>query len=147
MRCVGTVPENRSYVVIVDTSVWINLLNGYGTLHTEWLSSRIGVIPIGLTDLILCELLQGFRDDREFDRVRDELLAFDILPCVDRDLALQTSQNYRFLRKQGITVRKTIDGLIATFCIERGYALLHHDRDFDSFETHLGLQVIRPLRV
>jgi predicted nucleic acid-binding protein len=97
-----------------------------------------------LTDLILCEVVQGFREDWKFERVASELRLLPILDSGGADMAIASARNYRVLRAKGITVRKTIDCLIATFCIEQGHVLLHRDRDFDPFEVHLGLRVIQP---
>jgi predicted nucleic acid-binding protein len=98
--------------------------------------------PIGLIDIILCEVLQGVRTDAQFRRVRSDLMEFDVFDSGGVALAVASAENYRNLRARGFTIRKTIDCLIATFCIEEGHALLHHDRDFDPFEEHLGLRVI-----
>ena len=94
--------------------------------------------------MILCEVLQGFREEWKFERVASELRLLPILSLGGEDLAVASARNYRLLRSKGITIRKTIDCLIATFCIEHGHQLLHRDRDFDPFETHLGLRVIHP---
>jgi predicted nucleic acid-binding protein len=99
---------------------------------------------MGLTDLILCEVLQGIRDDAVFTQVHHDLLRFQVFSTGGADLAVASAQNYRSLRKRGITVRKTIDCLIATFCLDSGHSLLHRARDYDPFEAHLGLQVIHP---
>jgi predicted nucleic acid-binding protein len=99
---------------------------------------------VALTDLILCEVLQGIRRDVLFTSVRHDLLKFVIFETGGSDLALASAANYRELRKRGITVRSTIDCLIATFCIREGHSLLHRDRDYDAFERHLGLSVVHP---
>ena len=106
---------------------------------SNWTRQRLG-----LTDLILCEVLQGIRDDRQAARVRQELLEFEILTMGGIALAVASAQNYRLLRTRGRTVRKTIDCLIATFCLLNDHELIHNDRDFDSFEQVLKLQVIHP---
>jgi predicted nucleic acid-binding protein len=93
-------------------------------------------------DLMLCEVLQGARSPREFERIKRELLALDILPMAGAHSAVAAAHNYRDLRRRGITVRGAVDCLIATFCIENGHVLLHNDRDFDPFEKHLGLRVL-----
>ena len=111
--------------------------------HTAMLDNMLQQ-PLGLTDLILCEVLQGIRDELTFRRIRREFSRFTIFPSGGEDLAVASAQNYRFLRARGHTVRKTIDCLIATFCLREGHSLLHRDRDFDAFEQHLGLQVIHP---
>jgi predicted nucleic acid-binding protein len=130
-------------LVIVDSTVWIDYLAARANPETRWLKSQPRG-SVGLTDLVLCEVLRGIRLQGEFDLVRGELEVFPVFSSGGFKLAVQTAENYRFLRARGITVRKTIDCLIATVCIENGYALLHNDRDFDPFETHLGLRVIHP---
>ena len=129
-------------MVIVDTSAWIDLLDGAQNPETAWLEREIRRQPVGLTDLILCEVLQGVRDNAVSRQVRSSLLKFEIFDCGGLTVALAAAENYRSLRGRGITVRKTIDCLIATFCIEEGHSLLHRDRDFEPFERHLGLQVV-----
>lgn len=133
-------------MTIVDTTVWIDYLGGITNAQTEWLAREIGLQPLGITDLILCEVLQGIRDNAEFTAVQKELGEFDLFETGGEQLAIASAQNYRALRSRGYTVRKTIDCLIATFCIVRGHTLLHRDRDFDLFEDHLGLQVLHPPR-
>ena len=131
-------------MTIVDTTVWIDYLGGMTNAQTEWLAREIGLQPLGITDLILCEVLQGIRDNAEFTAVQQELGEFDLFETGGEQLAIASAQNYRALRSRGYTVRKTIDCLIATFCIVRGHTLLHRDRDFDLFEDHLGLHVVHP---
>lgn len=131
-------------MIIVDTTVWIDYLGGTANPHTEWLDRELGSQPLALTDLIFCEILQGIRSDAEFTRVRRELSNFEVFDTGGQGLALAAAQNYRSLRSRGHTVRKTIDCLIATFCLMEDHALLHRDRDFDSFEKHLSLKVIHP---
>jgi len=131
-------------MTIIDTTVWIDYFGGIVNPHTEWLDRELGHQPLGLTDLILCEILQGIRTDSEFTRVRRDLSGFEVFDTGGETLAVGAAHNYRRLRAKGITVRKTIDCLIATFCIEQGHLLLHRDRDYDGFEKHLGLQVIQP---
>ena len=131
-------------MVIVDTTVWVDYLNGIQTPQTDWLDAEIERQRLGLTDLILCEVLQGVRDDRRLTQVRRELLKFEVFATGGVDLALSSAQNYRTLRSHGYTIRKTIDCLIATFCLTHDHALLHQDRDYDPFEQELGLRVIHP---
>lgn len=130
-------------MVIIDTTVWIDYLAGTNNAHTQWLDQEMGRQRLGLTDLILCEILQGIRDDMHFKATLNSLLRFDLF-STGGDLAIASAQNYRELRRRGHTVRKTIDCLIATFCIQSGHALLHRDHDFHPFETYLGLLVIHP---
>lgn len=131
-------------MVIVDTTVWIDYLGAVTNPQTQWLDNEIGRQPIGLTDVILCEVLQGIRDESAFAQVRRDLLKFDVFNSGGVGLAIASAENYRYLRSRGVTVRKTIDCLIATFCLEEKHSLLHRGRDFDPFEKHLGLRVIHP---
>jgi hypothetical protein len=133
-------------MVIVDSSVWIDAFNGQITPHTRWLRIRLAQGgAVGLTSLILCEVLRGFRSDQEFRRTEKQLLALPVFEGVPAGLALKAAQDFRMLQRRGITVRKTVDCLIATFCIAEGYPLLHRDSDFDGFQLHLGLRVVDPL--
>jgi predicted nucleic acid-binding protein len=131
-------------MTIVDTTVWIDYLGGKSNPHTEWLDRELGQQRFGLTDTILCEVLQGIREEPVFKQVLKELARFEVFSTGGASLAIASANHYRTLRSRGITVRKTIDCLIATFCLSQNYALLHRDRDFDAFEKHLGLRVIRP---
>lgn len=131
-------------MILIDTSVWIDHLNNNHTDEVGALRRLVGVAPLLVGDLILCEILQGLRSDREAAMVEQALARFDMVSLVTPSLAVRAAANYRFLRGKGITIRKTIDLLIATFCIENRHALLHSDRDFDQIEAHLGLQVIQP---
>ena len=131
-------------MVIVDTTVWIDYLRGTENPETAWLDRELARQRLGLTDLILCEILQGIRGGVRFAEVRDELLAFQVFETGSKSLAIAAALNYRALREQGHTVRRTIDCLIATFCLQAGHELLHRDRDFDAFERALGLRVVHP---
>ncbi len=131
-------------MIIVDTTVWIDYLRGMETAEADWLDHELGRQPFALTDLIFCEILQGIRDDADFETIRRHFQQFQIFATGGAALAVRAAQNYRWLRQKGLTVRKTIDCWIATFCIEQGHALLHRDRDFDAFERHLDLRVIHP---
>jgi predicted nucleic acid-binding protein len=128
---------------IVDSSVWIHYFNGVVTTQTNLLHAALGQRAIGLGDVILCEVLQGYRHQKDFEAARDVLLRFPIHTIGGVQIALKSADNFRFLRRKGITVRKTIDCLIATFVMENGFSLLHDDRDFVPFEQHLGLDVVR----
>jgi predicted nucleic acid-binding protein len=130
-------------LVIVDTSVWIDFLNGVTNPESEWLDLNLDRERIGLTTMVLAEVLQGLRDDREASLVRTQLLEFEIIDLLDAALAVEAAHCYRRLRAAGRTVRTTIDVLTATYCIREGHSLLHRDRDFDIFEEKLGLRVIR----
>jgi predicted nucleic acid-binding protein len=131
-------------MVIIDTTVWIDYLRGADNPETFWLDQELTRQRLGLTDLIFCEVLQGVREPTLFMQVRDELLTLHLFETGGKDLAIASALNYRNLRDQGYTVRRTIDCLIATFCLEAGHELLHRDRDFDVFERALGLRVIHP---
>jgi predicted nucleic acid-binding protein len=129
-------------VWIVDSSVWIDYFNGRITSQTDLLDSALGQQEIGLGDIILAEVLQGFRQERDFETARDALLRFSVLSMGGVAMAIKSAQNFRSLRQRGVTVRKTVDCLIATFVIEHGFSLLHSDQDFDPFEEYLGLHVV-----
>jgi predicted nucleic acid-binding protein len=129
-------------MVIVDTTVWIDYLRGAENQEVLWLDRELTRQRLGLTDLILCEVLQGIRGQATFSNVRDHLLKFHLFQNSSRDLAIAAALNYRKLRAHGHTIRRTIDCLIATFCLEMGHTLLHRDRDFDVFESTLGLRVV-----
>ena len=138
-------------MVIVDSTVWIDYLADIRNTQTVWLDQQLagnGPVQftrrIALADLVLCEVLQGFREEAKFQLIRVRLTTLPVLNTGGVDLAVSSARNYRRLRSRGVTIRKTIDCLIATLCIENGHSLLHRDRDFDAFETHLGLQVIHP---
>jgi hypothetical protein len=130
---------------IVDSSVWIDYFCGTITPQTDLLHAALGRRALGLGDIILCEVLQGYRRQRDFEAARDALLSFPVYTIGGSELAIKSAENYRSLRRRGITVRKTVDCLIATFAIESGFSLLHNDRDYDPFEIHLGLDVVRPM--
>jgi predicted nucleic acid-binding protein len=131
-------------MTIVDTTIWIDYLGGRANPHTEWLDRELYRQRLGLTDLILCEVLQGIQRDSDFTRTRRHLLNFKVFATGGEELALAAAMNYRLLRSHGCTVRKTIDCLIASFCLSEGHSLLHRDRDFEPFEQYLGLQVVHP---
>lgn len=127
-------------MIVVDSSVWIDFFNGIATAEVERLDGLLGRTPVAIGDLILVEVLQGFRDDRDLDVARELFEPLPLLAMVGGDNALQAAANYRHLRSLGCTVRKTIDGLIATACIEARLPLLFSDRDFRPYVEHLGLQ-------
>jgi predicted nucleic acid-binding protein len=130
-------------MVIVDTTVWIDYLRGIENAETHWLDLSLDSQRLGLTNLILCEVLQGISNQGTFAKVRDDLLKFHLFETGGAELAVAAAQNYQTLRQHGHTVRKTIDCLIATFCLQAGHELLHRDRDYEPFEAVLGLRVIR----
>jgi predicted nucleic acid-binding protein len=130
-------------MVVVDTSVWVDYFNGLVTPQTNRLNELLGTERLLVGDLILAEVLQGFRSDTSFRLARSLLEALEVREIGGREIAVASAQNYRALRARGITVRGTIDTIIATFCIAEGHLLLHSDRDFDPFEDHLGLRVLK----
>jgi predicted nucleic acid-binding protein len=129
-------------LILVDSSVWIDYFKGTITPQTEKLDSLLGREPLAIGDLILAEVLQGFADEAEFNEARKMLTSLTVVDLGGQYLAIQAAKNFRALRNRGVTVRKTIDTVIATRCIESGYDLLHDDRDFDPFAQHLGLRVV-----
>ncbi len=126
-------------MILVDSSVWIDYFRGDATPQTERLDSLLGNEPLATGDLILTEVLQGFASDKDFNQARKLLTSLVMVEPGGQDIAIKAARNYRKLRALGVTARKTIDTVIATRCIEGGYTLLHSDRDFDPFVTHLGL--------
>lgn len=131
-------------MLVVDSTVWIEYFNGLANPQTDYLHNILDKTPILIGDLILAEVLQGFRQDPDFEKARRTMGRFLRVNMVSPSLALQSARNYRLLRQKGITVRKTIDSLIATYCIENDHELLHNDNDFDGYEKHLGLRVVHP---
>ena len=130
-------------MILVDSSVWIDYFRGTKTSETDILHTLLASEPLAIGDLILAEVLQGFSAERDFNRARSLLTRLDQVQIGGTELAIQAARNFRTLRGLGVTVRKTIDVLIATRCIEDDLFLLHSDRDFDAFEQHLGLRVVR----
>jgi len=130
-------------MVIVDTSVWIDYFNGAENPESDWLEAHVDQQRLGLTTIILTEILQGLGNEKTAALVETELRQFEIFDASSRALAVQAAKNYRALRRRGKTPRKTIDVLIATFCIEGRHTLLHRDHDFDAFEKLLGLSVVK----
>jgi predicted nucleic acid-binding protein len=118
-------------MILVDSSVWVGYFNGAKTPQTDWLDYSLGNMPIIIGDLILTEVLHGFHRDKDFKLARDLLLGLPFMEMGGRVLALESAENYRYLRRRGVTVRKTIDVMIGTFCIHYSLPLLHDDRDFD----------------
>ena len=131
-------------MIVVDTTVWIDVLQGRSNARSDWLNRNLTVESLALTDLIFCEILQGVHRDDSFPLFQRDLLRFLVFETGGAELAVAAANNYRSLRKRGITIRSTIDCITATFCIREGHHLLHNDRDFDPFEKHLGLKVIHP---
>jgi predicted nucleic acid-binding protein len=131
-------------MVIIDTTVWIDYLRGLLNKEVDYFDRELGQQRFGLTDLILCETLQGIGEEKTFTRVLRELRKFEVFETGGQEPAIEAARNFRNLRQRGHTVRKTIDCLIATFCLRHGHSLLHRDRDYDHFEDILGLVVIHP---
>lgn len=128
-------------MILVDSSVWIDHLNDVATGAVRRLRELIRERPLLVGDLILCEVLQGLRSEREARLVERALRRFEVVSLLDRDLAVRAAANYRALRARGVTIRKTVDLIIGTFCLERGHVLPHDDRDFEPMARLLGLQV------
>ena len=126
-------------MIVVDSSVWIDYFAGKNTPGVEKLDSLLGEELIAIGDLMLVEVLQGFRADKDFRRARKLLLSLTVVNMLNTTIALKSAVNFRALRKKGITVRKTVDSIIATYCIENKIALLHSDKDFQPFHEHLRL--------
>ena len=131
-------------MILVDSSVWVDFFNEVDGPKTEWLISNIDDPAIALCDLVLCEVLRGFERPAEFTAARKALLEFPVLVTGGTEMAIAAAEQYQALRQRGITIRKLVDCLIASYCIREGHSLLHNDRDFDPFEKHLGLRVIHP---
>lgn len=129
-------------MILVDSSVWIDYFRGTMSPQTETLDRLLGTEPLAIGDLILTEVLQGFDGDRDFNAARKLLTSLTVVELGGQGIAIQAARNFRALRRLGVTVRKTIDTVIATRCIASGYDLLHNDRDFDPFARHLGLSVV-----
>ena len=130
-------------MIVVDTSVWIDYVNGVVTPQTNLLDIELGNNRIVTGDLIITEFLQGFRDDRQFYDAKEMMDSLEYYDIVGKEIATKAAENFRKLRKNGITIRKTIDVLIATFCVENGFELIHADKDFDQMEEVLGLRIRR----
>lgn len=130
-------------MIVADTSAWIDYVRGIDAPHTNLLDYELDHNRIITGDLIITEFLQGFRNEKEYQAAKEIMESLEYHDFVGKKIALQSAKNFRILRRSGITVRKTIDVIIATFCIENGFELLHNDRDFDSMEKILGLQVRR----
>jgi predicted nucleic acid-binding protein len=131
-------------MVIVDSTVWVDYLHDRTTPQVEWLEREMERQRLGLLDLNLCELLEGVSTEKQAEELEQDLARFEVFSTGGRSLAITAARNYRELRSKGVTIRKTIDCLIATFCIQNGHMLLHNDHDFDAFERQLGLGVVHP---
>jgi predicted nucleic acid-binding protein len=131
-------------MILVDSSVWVDYFNGRATRETDYLDTLLGTEPVAIGDLILAEVLQGFRSDADFAAAKELMACLTLYGLLGAALALKVAENYRALRKRGVTVRKTADTIIATFCIDRSIPLLYSDRDFDPFVKYLGLKPALP---
>lgn len=127
-------------MILVDSSVWIDFFRGKVTPQVDALDRLLGEELVAIGDLMMTEVLQGFASERDFNKARRLLGALDLVEIGGRDVMIEAARYFRDLRARGITIRKTIDTLIATRCIVSGYRLLYSDRDFDPFVTHLGLE-------
>jgi len=131
-------------MLLIDSSVWIDYFNGAPTPQTDYLHGALPRREILVGDIILAEVLQGFRSEADFEAALRALSRFQQVRMLDTGLAVQSARHYRALRRLGITVRKTIECFIATYAIVHRHELLHSDADFDPFEAHLGLLVVHP---
>jgi predicted nucleic acid-binding protein len=129
-------------VILVDTSVWVDYFRGTDSRQAAKLDSLLGAEPLAIGDIVLTEVLQGVDGDREFEQTRALLATLDLVQVGGADVAVEAARNFRRLRALGVTVRKTVDTLIATRCIVSGLELLHADRDFAPFQKYLGLRTV-----
>lgn len=129
-------------MILVDSSVWIDYFNGQNTDASEYLDSALGNEQLLIGDLILTEVLQGFKSEKDFNTAKTLLSSLEVVNLSNQHLAIKSAENFRALRKIGLTVRKTIDVVIATYCIEKNITLLQSDKDFLPFSQHLGLKVL-----
>jgi predicted nucleic acid-binding protein len=129
-------------LILVDSSVWIDYFKGVVTAQTERLDQLLGHEPLAVGDLMLAEVLQGFARERDFNEAKKRLTSLLVVELGGQEIAIQAARNFRALRNLGVTVRKTIDTIIATRCIASGYDLLHNDRDFEPFVIHMGLRTV-----
>ena len=130
-------------MIVVDSSIWIDYFNGTVSKKTDWLDEALGIEPIIMGDIILAEVLQGLQIEKDFKTAKKLLLEFPFMDMIGQELAIKSAMNYRTLRQKGITVRKTIDVMIGTFCIHNNFPLLHNDKDFDPLEKYLKLKVMK----
>ena len=127
-------------MIFVDSSVWVDYFNGKQSAETDYLDSLLGNVPIAIGDLVLIEVLQGFKNNSDYKTARELLTSLMVFTLGGEKIAIKSADNFRLLRKRDVTVRKTIDVLIATFCIEKNLSLLHSDKDFEPFHEHLKLE-------
>ena len=130
-------------MIVVDSSIWIDYFNGTISNETDWLDDSLGIEPIIMGDIILAEVLQGFQNEKDFKTAKKLLIGCPFMDMIGQELAIKSAMNYRSLRQKGITIRKTIDVMIGTFCIHNNFFILHNDKDFDPLEKHLKLKVMK----
>jgi predicted nucleic acid-binding protein len=131
-------------LILVDSSVWIDYFKGVVTPQTQRLDKLLGHELLAVGDLMLTEVLQGFAKERDFSEAKKLLTSLIVVELGGQEIAIQAARNFRALRNLGVTVRKTIDTIVAARCIASGYDLLHNDRDFEPFVIHLGLRIVSP---
>ena len=131
-------------MIVVDSSVWIDYFNGVPTWQTDLLDKYLSNVPVVIGDLILTEVLQGFKSNKDYETAKTFLSALPFRQMGGYDVAIQSAQNYRLLRQAGVTVQKTIDVIIATFCSMEGLILLHDDRDFNPMASLFSLKISTP---
>ena len=129
-------------MILVDSSVWIDYFNGQQTEASNYLDAALGQADFIIGDIVLTEVLQGFKHDKDFDTAKSLLTSLDVHQLLDSSIAIKSAENFRFLRRKGLTVRKTVDVIIATYCIENQITLLQSDKDFLPFSEHLGLRLL-----
>jgi predicted nucleic acid-binding protein len=127
-------------VIVVDSSVWIDYFNGTDSASAERLDGLLGVTRLAVGDIILTEVLQGFRDDAQYKLAKEAMILLPVFEMLGQAMVIRSAENYRFLRARGITIRKTLDVVIATYCIEHDHSLLFEDKDYLPFVRHLGLK-------
>ena len=132
-------------MIVADTSAWIDYFNGASAPHVDILDHELLINRIVIGDLIIAELLQGFRDEKNYKIAKQIIDSLEYYDLGGKDIAFKAANNFRTLRKKGITVRKTIDMIIGTFCIENDFALIHNDKDFEPLEKYLGLTVLKSI--
>lgn len=128
-------------MILVDTSVWIDYFNGKENLQTHILDNSLSSETVLVGDVILCEILQGFKSNQDFNKAKNALDKLDCVTLCNKELAISAAINFRFLQSRGITIRKTVDMLIGTWCIDTGVELLHNDKDFDRIANLLPLNI------
>lgn len=128
-------------MILVDSSVFIDYFNGIKNWHTDELNTLVGNELAVIGDYILAEVLQGFRTDKDFKIAKEIMGSFPCFNVCNEEIAIKSAENFRILRSKGITIRKTVDLIIGTFCIENEIELLHNDRDFEPMGKYLGLKI------